>query len=252
MKTRRFTLLAAIVMMGAVTGAAGQPARGEKNGNHEKNNRKELRPDERREVRGMQERKHYSADRVITPREMNMQKNAQKKGNDVRQIEKRKLREVPGHPKGKYMVGDNKFSNPPRSYRKTGYPYAYSHYYRKDHIPVVFHNNKYYRYHPKFGHTIRKFAHAPVRFWAGTSAFYYSDGFFYRHHPGIGYIWVEDPYNLWFTELPREAVRVMIAGRLYFRMGNAYFTPGLYGFRMAVLPDHYYTRGPAFAIDVRF
>lgn len=113
MKTRRFTLLAAIVMMGAVTGAAGQPARGEKNGNHEKNNRKELRPDERREVRGMQERKHYSADRVITPREMNMQKNAQKKGNDVRQIEKRKLREVPGHPKGKYMVGDNKFSNPP-------------------------------------------------------------------------------------------------------------------------------------------
>lgn len=41
MKTRNFTLIASILMMGAVIAATGQPERGAGNGNHEKNSRRE-------------------------------------------------------------------------------------------------------------------------------------------------------------------------------------------------------------------
>jgi hypothetical protein len=139
-----------------------------------------------------------------------------------------------------------------RHYGKPGHQYAYSSYYRLNHVPVYFHSNKYYKYHPRYGHTVRKFAYAPVRFWAERVPYYFSDGFFYRHHPGIGYIWIENPYDIWFTELPHEAVRVRIGGNLYFRMGNAFFASGPFGFRLATLPDHYYDRGPSFAVDIRF
>ncbi|HNQ37253.1 MAG TPA: hypothetical protein PKJ58_04780 [Prolixibacteraceae bacterium] len=214
MKTGKFTLMTAILVMAAVTGAAGQPARGNKNGNHEKNNRQEIAAQERREVRGAGALERNRPDRV------EMQKKS--------------------------------FSHPSQREAIRHHHQGYTPYYRKHHVPKAFYGNKHYKYHPKYGHVIKRFAVPPVRIWAGQDPFWYSDGFFYRYHKGLGYVWVEEPWDIWFSALPYDAIRVRIGGHLYYRLGNAYFTAGPRGFRLAMLPDRYYHASPAIQITARF
>jgi hypothetical protein len=61
MKTRDFTLYATILMMGAGLTAAGQPARGERSGNHENNNRSEIKAETNLSSEGQRKAK-YSGD----------------------------------------------------------------------------------------------------------------------------------------------------------------------------------------------
>ena len=58
-----------ILVMATVTGAAGQPARGNKNGNNEKNNRQEIAAQQRRENRNAGALERNRPDRVAMQQE---------------------------------------------------------------------------------------------------------------------------------------------------------------------------------------
>ena len=248
MKTGKFTLMTAILVMAAVTGAAGQPARGNSNGNHEKNNRKEITEQGRREMRGLNGVERDRSDRMEVTREMKVHKSAR-----VQEVPKVKK------PAAKHYAATKKSATYGKKavVKKHHYPvphegrYNYSHYYRKHHMPALFHGYKYYSFHPKYGHVVKRFPVTPVRVWSGNHPYYYSDGFFYRFNKKVGYVWVEEPWDIWFTELPYDAVRVNIGGHLYYRLGNAFFTASPRGFRLAMLPDHYYA-APVIQITARF
>ncbi len=137
-----------------------------------------------------------------------------------------------------------------RKYAWNDRHWNFSHHYRDGHIPASFRNNRNYWYYPGYGHILRGFRHEPFLFFAGHNRYYFDNGFFYRYYRGIGYVWVEDPFGIWFNELPHGALRVRIGGKPYFRLGNAYFKAGPRGYRLVLLPDRYYGDGPAFYLSV--
>jgi hypothetical protein len=325
MKTRNFTLYVTILVMGAVMTAAGQPARGDRNGNHENNNRKEIKSDNDKAVQGNPNIRYNgnSSEKGRATQEMRVNKNVtsreQSKQPD-RQANNSKNRNV-GEKSDNYAnnqsVRENRSGNSDklddnknrggntnnaattnnnknhggyadnRNYKENPAPnhreynrnhwdngnysrnewehrnynwndrnWNFSNYYRKDYVPYYFRNNRNYWYFPEYGHILRGFLHDPFLFYSGSIPFYFEDGFFFRHYNGIGYVWIEDPHDIWFNELPYSAVRVRIGGRIYFRLGNAYFEGGPLGFHLAILPDRYYDpyydRGVSFEISARF
>jgi hypothetical protein len=323
MKTRNFALYVTILVMGAGLTAAGQPARGERSGNHENNNRKETKAENHPSMDG-QRKIRYNGDapeRSRTSYQLQVKDNLKARDNSYAQgkqntsPDKRKEtgkaihpsnrnnerenlnatrnREVNRRPgRSEYAGSHNDIGNRKgyaenrthrenpavnhidrnhngwgngnysrhewehRKYSWDDRHWNFSNYYRKGHIPWYFRNNSNYWYYPGYGHILRGFGTNPVVFYAGRTPFYFEDGFFFRYHRGIGYVWVEDPLNIWFTDLPRGAVKVRIGGRMYFRLGNAYFETGPRGFRLAILPDRYYRpwdhRGFGLEITARF
>ncbi len=139
-----------------------------------------------------------------------------------------------------------------RHYAWNDRSWNYSHHYRQGTIPAYFRDNRNYWYYPGYGHILRGFGQDPYLFHSGHNRYYFDNGFFYRYYNGIGYVWVDDPFGIWFNELPFDAVRVRIAGKIYFRLGKAYFKAGSRGFRMVVLPERYYLSGPAVYFSVNF
>ena len=333
MKTRNFTLYAAILMMATGLTATGQPVRGERNGNHENNNRRELKTANQAEKSENQKSTSDSKKKesVTTDNRMHTADNPTLRRESVntgRRIEARDNRNTTGTRRSYSVSGpsenkqntvtdkrgpvDNQKGLPEnrqykngsgnenhsnnnhqkeytynRNYRETPAPnyrennrnvwgnrnynrheweqhqynwndhrWDFSNYYRKGYIPYYFRDNRHYWYYPEYGHILRGFRHDPVIFYSGRIPYYFEDGFFYRYYSGIGYVWIEEPYNIWFNELPYGAVRVRIGGKLYFRLGNAYFRLGHAGFHLAVLPDRYYdrnyNRGVSFEISGRF
>lgn len=118
-------------------------------------------------------------------------------------------------------------------------------------IPEPFVKNRYYHYHPKYGHVVSRFAHSPKIFHSRSGKYYFCDGYFYRHQPGIGYIWVESPRNLVFERIPSGAVQVWINGHAYFRIGNIYLASGPFGYEVVTLPARYYPT-PGIHISAHF
>ena len=296
MKTKNFTLYVTILMMGAVLTAAGQPARGERDGSHDNNNRKELKSATRNETRGNRNI-HYNTQKndKVRPQEQmrvtedkavrretgtsghqatNMGNSKSGAGHDGYTNKRndrgdnrgyannRGYREnpAPDNHRDNRNMWDNRNYNrhewEHRNYNWDDHHWNFSNYYRKGYIPYYFRNNRNYWYYPQYGHILRGFDHNPFLFYSGRIPFFLEDGFFYRYYNGIGYVWVEDPYNLWFNELPYEAVRVRIGGEIYFRLGNVYFEPGPRGFRAVMLPDRYYDpdyhRGVSIGVSARF
>jgi hypothetical protein len=298
MKTRNFTLIAIILMMGAVMTAAGQPARGERNGNHENNNRSEIksaaRDNVRRETASPQrqggnienrnsagDRRSYSESGQSNHNQGAVTENKELKTNhnsinenrhningtrDEREnrgyADNRSYREnpAPNNRDNNRKLWDNRnYSRHEwehRNYNWNDRDWNFSNYYRNGYIPYYFRNNANYWYYPEYGHILRGFMHEPFLFYSGQSPFYFEDGFFYRHYNGIGYVWVENPYDIWFNELPYQAVRVRIGGKIFFRLGNAYFEHRLFGFRLVIVPDRYYDpnfdRRASIEISARF
>ncbi len=325
MKTRNFTLYVTILMMGAGITAAGQPARGERSGNHDNNNRKEVKSesnhslDGQRKIRyngdasersrtsyqlqvndnlkardnspakekqkadpgkrtetgkaitpsnGYRDRENHKATRNTRNSEPDRRMAGREyagshfeKGNRKGYVDNRAHRESPAVNRWDIHNGRDgkKYSRHEWEHRKYSWDdrhWNFSNYYRKGHIPWYFRNNSNYWYYPGYGHILRGFRTNPVVFYAGRTPFYFEDGFFFRYHRGIGFVWVEDPMDIWFTDLPRGAVKVRIGGRVYFRIGNAYFVTGPLGFRMEILPDRYYKpwdhRGIGLEITARF
>jgi hypothetical protein len=333
MKTRNFTLYAAILMMATGLTAAGQPERGERNGNHENNNRRELRSanqvDKRENLKSTsdpQKKEGVTTDNRIhtvdnptlrresvntsrriearenrnntgTRRDYSVSGPSQNKQNTVAETRKpaenqkgqsenrqynngrvnenrsdynrekeytynRNYRETPApnyRDNNRNVWGNRNYSRhewEQRQYNWNDHHWEFSNYYKKGYIPYYFRNNSHYWYYPEYGHILRGFRNEPVIFYSGRIPYYYEDGFFYRYYSGIGYVWIEEPYNIWFNELPYGAVRVRIGGRMYFRLGNAYFKLGHSGFHLVVLADRYYDRdydrGVSFEISTRF
>lgn len=285
MKKMNLILIITILAMGAVTETAGQPARGNGNGNHDKNNRKEVKADDKKDNRGNRTVDFNKAsDQKVRPTaEMKVLENANIRERSSSADKRQDARDSRPDDRSNYATdrdrrenGDDRWDKDKKGswdndkYRKEGYgndkywkerhdndkhwkEYHYSHFYRKHYLPESFRSNRYYAYHPKYGHVLTKFPHNPVIFWSTARIpFYFDNGFFYRYHSGIGYVWVNDPYDLWFSELPYGAVRVRISGHTYYRLGNAYFVAGLRGFRLAVVPDRYYDYRPTIEISARF
>ncbi len=297
MKTKNFTLYLAILMMGTVTMAAGQPARGDKNGNHENNNRKEIKKAAREDGRGnrdirynsrsnewvrSEEDMHTSPNTTVRREKGNAEQSAARMENRKAGSDRRSYSESgrPAHHEGRIgeerkpaenhdLYRENRHERENRGYtdqrnyrdenrngwdnrklsrqewehRKydwNNHNWNFSNHYRKGTIPYYFRDNHNYWYYPGYGHILKGFNHAPYLFYTGRIPIYFEDGFFYRYYTGIGYVWIENPYDLWFNELPHHAVRVRIHGRVYFRLGNAYFTLEPGGFRLAILPDRFY------------
>ena len=294
MKTRNFTLYAAILMMVTGLTATGQPERGERNGNHENNNRREMRSanssekgdglkstnDTQKNERAINSNKIHTVDnptlrresvnsgrRIETRETRNTTGNrrsysvsgpSEDKQNTV--SEKRGSVEKPNYRANNRNVWENRnYSRrewEQRQYNWNDHHWNFSHYYRKGTVPYYFRNNNHYWYYPEYGHILRGFRHEPIIFYSGRIPYYFEDGFFYRYYSGIGYVWIEEPYGIWFNELPYGAVRVRIGGRMYFRLGNAYFRLGHSGFHLVVLTDRfydkYYDRGVSFSVSARF
>jgi hypothetical protein len=309
MKTRNFTLYAAILVMATGLTAAGQPERGERNGNHENNNRRELKSttssekseglkstsgvkNNEREITGNRNhtvdnptnrRESVNAGRQMETRETRntgttrrsyslsgpteSKKNAVTKNNSDNNSHKeytynRNYRENPApyyRSNERNVWGKRNYSRPEweqRQYNWNDHHWDFSNYYRKGHVPYYFRNNNHYWYFPEYGHILRGFRHEPVIFYSGRMPYYFEDGFFYRYYSGIGYVWIEEPYGIWFNELPYAAVRVRIGGKMYYRLGNAFFRHGHGGFHLVVVPDRFYDRnydrGVSFEVSTRF
>jgi len=312
MKTRNFTLYAAILMIATGLTAAGQPERGERNGNHESNNRREMKSattsekgdglksasDQQKSEHAISSNRIHTADnptlrresanagrQIVTrenrnttgtrrsysvsgPSENKQNTVAEKRGPvdnqkgqpENRQYNNGRIKENRGdnNRQKEYTYNRNVWGNrnysrhewEQRQYNWNDHHWDFSNYYRKGHIPYYFRNNNHYWYYPEYGHILRGFRYEPVILYAGRIPYYFEDGFFYRYYAGIGYVWVEEPYGIWFNELPYGAVRVRIGGRIYFRLGNAYFMLGHAGFHLAVLPDRYYDRNYDWGVSV--
>jgi hypothetical protein len=300
MKTRNFTLIGTILMMVAVMTAAGQPERGERNGNPENNNRKASRSTSGNEVtsematplpqagrneirnnaddrRTWSESGHSRNDREVINNNRDSKEN--RNFNDPAKLEDKKEfkgnhnsinenhntlngnrnehgnsgyaenrsyaeRSSADHREFNRHLWDNHNYNRQdwehRNYRWNDHKWSFSNYYRKGHVPYYFRENRNYWYYPEYGHILRGFRHEPFLFYSGQIPFFFEDGFFFRYYTGIGYVWIEDPYDIWFNDLPYQAVRVRISGRMYFKLGNAFFERGTWGFRLALLPDRFY------------
>lgn len=310
MKTRNFTLYVTILVMGAVMTAAGQPARGDRNGNHENNNRFQTTPEDNKQVSG-DRNIHYNgraSERERIQREAAVNNNLSARDNSGSGSKNGSVAENPKGYSGNReerainQNRDNRFENQRNgNHKNEGYTremnqnrdnnrmerdhgnysrnewdhrnysrsewehrkynwndrhWDFSNYYRKGYVPYYFRNNHNYWYLPGYGHILRNFSYRPYLFYAGRIPYYFDNGFFYRYVDGIGYIWVENPYDLWFSQLPDHAVRTRINGNIYFRLGNAYFLAGRHGFRLAVLPARYYDpwidRGVGIEITARF
>jgi hypothetical protein len=333
MKTRNFTLYAAILMMATVLTATGQPERGERNGNHENNNRREMKSATSSEKGdGLKSASDtQKSERVVTSNRIHTADNPTVRRESLNagsQMETRENRNTIGNRRSYSVSGpsenkqntvaekrgpvDNQKGQPEnrqynngrikenhsdknrqkeytynRNYRENHAPYNrdndrnvwgnrnysrheweqhqynwndhrwnFSNYYRKGYVPYYFRDNRHYWYFPEYGHILRGFRHEPVIFYSERIPYYFEDGFFYRYYPGIGYVWIEEPYGIWFNELPYGTVRVRIGGRIYFRLGNAYFSLGHGGFHLAILSDRYYDRnydrGVSFDVSARF
>lgn len=275
MKKMNLILIITILTMGAVTGAAAQPARGNGNGNHDKNNRKEVKADNKKDDRGNRSVDlNKASDQKVRPAaEIKVLENANIRERNSSADKRQVTRDSRPDTHSNYATDrdrrdnrddrwekDKKGSWDNDKYRKESYgndkhwkEYHYSHFYRKHYVPESFRSNRYYAYHPKYGHVLTRFPYNPVIFWSTARIpFYFDNGFFYRYHSGIGYVWVDDPYDLRFSELPYGAVRVRIAGHTYYRLGNAYFTTSSRGFRLAVVPERYYDYRPTIEISARF
>lgn len=117
----------------------------------------------------------------------------------------------------------------------------YSRYYKIDHLPYYFKSNSYYWHHPTYGHVIKRFHYNPIVIYSNRFPYYIDNGFLYRYYNGIGYVWIEDPYDMWFDEIPYGATRVIVNGYLYFKVGHAFFQYRQHlGYRLVILPEHYY------------
>jgi hypothetical protein len=311
MKTRNFTLYAAILMMATVMTATGQPERGERNGNHENNNRRELKSanqvDKRENLKNTtepQKKEGVTTDRRIhtvdnptlrresvnTGRRMETRENRNNTGtrrsysvsgpsenkqnngkvndnlaDNNRQKEytyNRNYRETPApnyRDNNRNVWGNRNYSRhewEQRQYNWNDNHWEFSNYYRKGYVPYYFRNNNHYWYFPEYGHILRGFRHEPVILYSGRMPYYFEDGFFYRYYSGIGYVWIEEPYGIWFNELPYAAVRVRIGGKMYYRLGNAFFRHGHSGFHLVVLADRFYDRnydrGVSFDVSAKF
>jgi hypothetical protein len=265
MKTRNFTLYAAILMMATVMTAAGQPERGERNGNHENNNRRELKstddrnhtvdnPTLRRESVNANGPMETRENRSTARRSYSKSGSSENKQNPVAEKREPNYRENDRNVWGNRNYGRHEWEQ--HQYNWNDHRWDFSNYYRKGYVPYYFRNNNHYWYFPEYGHILRGFRHEPVVFYSGRMPYYFEDGFFYRYYSGIGYVWIEEPYNIWFNELPYAAVRVRIGGKMYFRLGNAYFRLGQPGFHLVVLPDRFYDRnydkGVSFEVSARF
>jgi hypothetical protein len=325
MKTRNFTLIAAILMMGTVVTATGQPDRGERRGNRENSSSSDLKSSRRSESTVVQNRRsgdeqnarttYENRNHTVDKPEMRKESSSNDKRMEVIEKNQRRSYSVSGADRGQEQKTTEKkgdlsnhgnrpaekkyYDNNSRSNRYNGTDqgrysdnrsyrdipsrdhqnvwsnrnysrqewehrhynwnernWNFSSYYKKGYVPYYFRDNRHYWYYPGYGHILRGFRYEPVVVYSGSIPYYYEDGFFYRYYPGVGYVWIEEPSGIWFNELPHMAVKVKIGGKIYFRMGNAYFRFGSHGFRLVLLPDRYYDprfdRGVSFQVSARF
>jgi hypothetical protein len=238
MKTKFYTLLATIVLMGAVYAAAGQPARGSGNDNR-------AIPNEKRQNNQIGKKN-------------NPQENIRYKGEERPVNRNLNQRAIPNQnvrrSDNRTAVSQNRINTANRETRvkKPVNNYKVHHAPARVAVPKHFSSNRYYYYTPKYGHTVRKFHSAPVVFYAKNNPYYFHNDHFYRYYRGIGYVWIENPYGMIFPRLPHGTVMVHINGRPYFRYGNVYFAAHRRGYEVISVPAKYYKARPVIHISASF
>lgn len=113
--------------------------------------------------------------------------------------------------------------------------------YYKHYHPFWFRDYKYYYHHPRYGHVIKRFDFKPFVFRYRDIPYYYYDGSFFTYRRGIGYIYVDTPIDIVFSELPFGFERVYLNGVLYFRVGDLFFELFPDGFRLVHYPGKYFS-----------
>ncbi|WP_372949844.1 hypothetical protein [Mariniphaga sp.] len=112
--------------------------------------------------------------------------------------------------------------------------------------PQSYQFHKYYYYHPRFGHVIKKFKYRPVHFVHNNVRYYNFNGHFFTYFKGVGYVLVDMPYLVVFQNLPTGYERVYINGFHYFRIGNLFFEMHPHGYSLVHYPERY------FALEIGF
>lgn len=106
--------------------------------------------------------------------------------------------------------------------------------------PYSYRNHKYYYHHHYYGHVIRRFVYRPQIYIHNHIRYYGYDGYFFRHHRGVGYVLVDIPFGMAFEYLPGDYEKVYVNGYLYFRVGNLFFEHTNYGFQLVHYPERYF------------
>ena len=113
--------------------------------------------------------------------------------------------------------------------------------YYRGYNPLSFVYYRYYFHDPRYGHVIRRFDFRPMVFINNYDRYYFFEGHFFRHLPGVGYVLVDLPYGFTFDVLPTGYYeRAYINGYLYFRVGNLFFESTGFGYSLVHYPERYY------------
>lgn len=80
-----------------------------------------------------------------------------------------------------------------------------------------------YYNHPRYGRVYHHFDHNPVVLRHDRDNYYFYGNHFYRYRPGIGYVAIAFPRNMYFAKLPYACERSYVNGIPYYRYGNLYF-----------------------------
>jgi hypothetical protein len=112
--------------------------------------------------------------------------------------------------------------------------------------PHSYRYNKFYFYHPTYGHVLKKIIYKPVSFVHNNVSYYNYNGHFFRSIKGVGYALVDMPYGVVFNRLPSGYEKVYINGFLYFRVENLFFEMNPNGFSLIHYPERYYALNDGF------
>lgn len=147
------------------------------------------------------------------------------------------------HDRGRHKGHDSKYNSHKKYKHHHGYYESNGHYH--DHYGHSHARVQHYCYqHPRYGRVVSRFAAPPVLIRYTHGSYYYSDGYYYRYQPRIGYVVVEAPRKVCFHEIPVDCNRVVYNGSDYYVHGDLCFMKDGKGFRIVARPE-----GVHFSID---
>lgn len=135
----------------------------------------------------------------------------------------------------------NQVSHAYRSYSSSGDRYKSNKYPKQVHPHSRykhFYNDRGHNYyqHDRFGRVVLRFAVAPIIIRHNHGDYYYSYGEYYRFYPEVGYVRVEAPNSLYFSQLPDDCRWISHQGHEYYTNGELCFVRYRNGFKLVKNP----------------
>ncbi len=129
----------------------------------------------------------------------------------------------------------NKHYRKHRSNHKHGY---YSKHLNSHNRSPYFYNNYGHScyHHTRYGDVVMRFASEPLVIRYRNGKYFYSEGYYYRFYPEIGFVVVNPPSSVYFSYIPDNCRRVSHHGNVYYSNGDLCFERHRKGFRLVKAP----------------